>query len=87
MITTNQYSIDGTAVKIVAKSETGKKVYIHATVTGSLYINGANTVTSATGFLIDKASGIFSTQVGPEDEIWGITSAGTHTFTVMQVFL
>lgn len=87
MITTAQYAVDGTAVKLVAKSQTPKVVSIHAVVTGSLYINGSNTVTSATGFLIDKASGIFTTEVGAEDEIWGIAAAGTHTFTVMQVFL
>ena len=87
MITTAQYAIDGTAVKLVAKSETPKRVYIHAVVTGSLYINGANTVTAANGFLIDKASGIYTIEAGADDEIWGITAAGTHVFSVLEHFL
>lgn len=87
MITSAQYAIDGTAIKIAAASQTPKKVFIHAVTTGDLYIGGSSAVTSATGFLIDKAAAVFEVQVDADDELWGITGAGTHTFTVLQVFL
>ena len=87
IISTAQYAVDGVAVKLVAATPAPKIVYIHALITGSLYINGSSAVTSATGFLIDKASGIFTMQVDADDEVWGISGAGTHTFTVMTVSL
>lgn len=87
MIATAQYTIDGTAVKIVAKSEVPKIVAVHAVTNGNLFINGANTVTSSTGFLVDKQAGIFNVEIGAEDELWGITDSGTHTFSVFIRYL
>ena len=87
IISTQQLAIDGVAVKMVSASQTPKIVYIHAKVGGDLYINGSSEVTALTGFLVDKASGVFQVQVDADDEIWGISGAGTHTFCVMQVSL
>lgn len=87
MITTAQYAIDGTAVKIVPKSEVPKIVAVHAITNGNLFINGANTLTSTTGFLVDKQAGIFNVEIGAEDELWGITDSGTHTFSVFIRYL
>ena len=87
IISTQQLAIDGVAVKMVGVTDAPKVVYIHCVVGGSLYINGSSSVTTSTGFLIDKAVGVFTVEIGADDEIWGITAAGTHTFTVMQVSL
>lgn len=86
MMQSAQYSIDGTAVKISATSQTPRNVYIHC-VSGTLYLNGSNAVTASTGMLIDKAAGIVSIQMDNDDELWAISSSGTHTVTVLERLL
>lgn len=86
MIQTAQHSIDGVAVKIVAANQVPRNVSIHL-VTGAIYIGPSNAVTSSTGFLVEKAAGIYQVQVDADDELWAIASGGTHTATVLQQFL
>lgn len=86
MIQSAQYSIDGTAVKISAASQTPRHVYIHVTV-GTLYINGSNAVTVNTGLLLDKAAGVTLIQMDSDDELWAIGGLGTHTVSVLERLL
>lgn len=87
MITTAQYAVDGTAIKLVSKSETPKMVTIHSKTVGDLFINGTNAVTSSTGLLVDKATGPFTCEIGATDEMWAIAGVGTQTVTVMVITL
>ena len=82
MITSAQYSVDGTAVKIVATNQGFRNVSIHPTTSGSIYIGPAG-VTTSTGFLIDNATGPYSLLVAPQDEIWATAASGTKTVTVI----
>ena len=87
MITTAQFSVDGTAVKLVSTSQVPKMVTIHDTTNGNLFINGTSAVTSTTGLLVDKLTGPFTFEIGPNDEVWAIAAAGTHTVSVMVITL
>ena len=87
MITTAQFSVDGTAVKLVSTSQVPKMVTIHDVSNGNLFINGTNAVTSTTGLLVDKLTGPFTFEIGPNDEVWAIAGTGTHTVSVMVITL
>lgn len=86
MIASAQYTIGTTAVKISSTSDTPKHVYIHAESSATVYV-GTSTVTGSTGLLIDKAGGPVMIQLDPNDELWAIAKSGTHTTTVLEVFL
>lgn len=86
MITSAQYSIDGTAVKISATSQTPRNVYIHVT-TGTVYLNGSSAVTVSTGMMLDKAAGPLMIQMDSDDELWAIGGAGSHTVTMLERYL
>ena len=81
MITTNQYSVGTTAVKVVASHEGYRMVSIHQNA-GTIYLGGSSAVTILTGFLLDNTSGPFTFQVGPLDEVWAI-GAIAHTVTAL----
>lgn len=86
MMTSAQYEIDGVAIKISATSQTPRHVYIYAK-SGTLYLNGANTVTALTGLEIDKAAGIVKIEMDSDDELWCISGGGTHIVTVLERYL
>ena len=85
IVSTAQYSVDGVAVKLVAANEVARIVNIHCA--NDTYIGPTNAVTSSTGFLVDKAVGVFTVELDANDELWGIAGASTHTVYVMQVTL
>lgn len=85
MIATAQYSVDGTAVKLISASQTAKVVVVHNIGSGTIFLNGANTVSSTTGFALDKAAGPFEIQLAAPDELWAISGSGTHITTVFEV--
>jgi hypothetical protein len=85
MIASYQFSVDGTALKLVSASQTAKVVIIHNVGNGSVYMNGTSAVSSSTGFYIDKAAGPLQIQLASGDELWGISASGTHTVTVLEV--
>ena len=75
-LTTNQYSVDGTAVLLVADSPSGIRVTLHNTDQGNpVYINGASTVSSVTGFRID-AKQVVQLTLNASEQLWGICGAG-----------
>lgn len=86
MIISAQYSIDGTAVKISATSQTPRHVYIHA-LSGTVYINGSSAVTSSTGLYVDSGSGVIKIEMDSDDELWAIAGGGTHTVSVLERYL
>lgn len=86
MITSAQYAIDGIAIKISATSQTPRHVYVHAK-SGTLYLNGSDSVTSSTGLEIDNATGITMIEMDSDDELWCISGGGTHTVTVLERYL
>lgn len=81
MITTNQYTVGTTAVKIVPKHEGYRMVSIHQDA-GTIYLGGTSAVTTSTGFMLDNAAGPLTIQVGPLDEVWAIAST-SHTVTAL----
>lgn len=85
IISTAQHSIDGVAVKIVATNEVQRTVWLRSTSSNDFYIGPTSAVTTATGFLVDKAASYFTCKADANDEIWAIASSGTHTVSVLQV--
>lgn len=86
MIQTAQYAIDGVTIKIVASNQVPRNVSVHL-VSGAIYIGSSNSVTASTGFLVEKAAGVYQLQVDANDELWAISSGGTHTVTVLEQFV
>lgn len=85
IVSSSQYSVDGTAVKIAATNEVQRHVSIHNTGNQPIYVGPTSAVTTTTGFYIDKAAGIFTVQIDANDELWAIAPSGTHVVTVLQV--
>ena len=85
MITSAQYSIDGTAVRIATTGEGYRDVHVHNIGNGAVYLNGANTVTTANGFYVDKGAGPQVFHIAPQDEMWAIAGGTAQTVTVLIV--
>lgn len=84
MITSAQYTVDGVAIKIVATAIGHRTAMIHNHGSHPVYLNGANTVSTTTGFYVDKECGIVSVKVSPDEELWAICAADqTVTVTVL----
>ena len=86
MMASAQYSIDGTAIKISATSQTPRHVYVHA-LSGSLFVNGSSAVTASTGLLIDSGASVVMFQMDSDDELWCISNGGTHVVSVLERYL
>jgi hypothetical protein len=77
-LTTNQYSVDGTAVLLVSDSPSGVRVMLHNTDQGApVYINGQSTVTTVTGFRID-AKQVVQLVLNPSEQLWAIAGTGQN---------
>jgi hypothetical protein len=81
MITSAQYTVGTSAVKIAAAGDAYRNVTVHQNA-GSIYLGGSSGVTTSTGMLLDNASGPKTFQIGPQDELWAISSA-SHTVSVL----
>lgn len=77
MITTAQYSIDGTAVKVASAKAGHQMVHLAPVGNTTVYIGGTNAVTSTTGYGLNKALGEHDIYIGPGDELWAICAAQT----------
>ena len=84
MIANAQFSVSTTRVLITAVNTGYRTVSVHVTGNGSIYL-GDVTVTAANGFYLDKGAGPFQFLLGPQDELYAITSSGTQTMTVLTV--
>jgi hypothetical protein len=84
MITSSQHSVSTTRVSIAAINTGYRTVSVHVIGNGAIYL-GDSTVTAANGFYLDKGAGPFQFLLGPQDELYAITSSGTQTMTVLTV--
>ena len=84
MIYNAQYAIDGTAVQIVTGDIGYRTCHVTCVGNTTVYIGGANTVTSSNGYGVTKAAAEHDIPIGPGDELWAICANGqTETLTVL----
>jgi hypothetical protein len=84
MISTNT-SVTTTAVKIVSKAVNAtRSVNVRAT-SNDVHIGGAD-VTSANGLPLRQHEPI-TVIIPPNEELWAITSSGTHTIATLTNFV
>jgi hypothetical protein len=83
MITSAQYSVGGTAVKIASADGGYRDVHVHNVGNGAIYL-GTSAVTTSTGFYLDKGAGPQVFRLDPQDDLWAVAS-GTQTVTVLIV--
>lgn len=83
MITSAQYSVDGTAVKIASAGYGYRNVHVHNIGNAAIYLNGSSSVTTSTGFYVDKAAGPQVFMLAPQDEMWAIGTGIPVSVTVI----
>ena len=83
MITSAQYSVDGTAVKIASAGYGYRTVHVHNIGNAAIYLNGSSSVTTSTGFYVDKAAGPQVFLIAPQDEMWAIAGGTAQIVTVI----
>jgi hypothetical protein len=84
MPSTAQYSVDGTAIKIVASTIMPKEVHLHVA-SGAVYI-GDSTVSNTTGLLLDNGDKIII-HLADHEELWCKASSGTSTVYVLEAIV
>ena len=87
IVSTAQYSVSSTPVKVVAANEVPRNVWINCNSNENFYISGSNTVSTTTGFFVPKSAADLKIELDANDEIWAVVATGTHTITVLQVTL
>ena len=85
IISTAQYSVDGTPVKVVSANEVARVVYLNCKSNEDIYIGPSNTVSTTTGLFHSKSAPTLQVQIDANDELWCVAATGTHTVTVMTV--
>ena len=87
IVSTAQYTVSSTPVKVVATNEVARNVWINCKSNEDFYIGPTNTVSTTTGFFVSKTTADFQIELDANDEIWAVVATGTHTITVLQVSL
>jgi hypothetical protein len=59
-----------------------REIMVHAIGNGIVYL-GNSTVTTSTGFYVDKAAGVMRIQLPPNETIYGIVTTGTQLVSVL----
>ena len=59
-----------------------REIMLHNIGNGIIYL-GNSTVTTSTGFYVDKAAGVMRVQLPPNETIYGVTATGSETMTVL----
>lgn len=59
-----------------------REIMLHNIGNGTIYL-GNSEVNTSTGFYVDKAAGVLRIQLPPNETIYGITSTGTETMSVL----
>jgi len=77
-----QTSVTTTATLLVASSTVNRNIVIHSASTTDVYL-GASTVSTSTGFLLEKNDGPLTVTVPAGETLHGIVSTGTETVTVL----
>lgn len=80
-VTTGHIEVTSTAAKIVTPDTDGCRVLLHTIGNTDVFI-GTSDVTTSTGLLFDKDSGVVEIRLRPGDELWAMT-ATTETLTYM----
>lgn len=80
MISTNT-SVTTTSVKIVSKAVNATRNVIVRATSNDVYVGGAD-VTSTIGFPLRQHETI-TVMIPPNEELWAITSSGTHTIATL----
>ena len=84
MITSAQYAIASTAVKIAGTGVGHRTVHIAPVGNTTVYLSGTNAVTSSNGYGLNKALGEHDVLLGPADELWAICDGEqTETVTIL----
>jgi len=87
ILTTAQYTVTTTAVKILATNEVSRQVNIHCIGNDAVYLGPTSAVTTSNGFHLDKNAAVFQIELDANDELWAISASGSQTVTVMQITL
>ena len=87
IVTTAQYTVSTTAVKVIATNDVGRQVNIHCIGNDAVYLGPTSAVTTSTGFHLDKNAAVFQIELDANDELWAISATGSQTVTIMQVTL
>lgn len=86
MITNAHYSITSTPTKVVPTGVGHRTAHLAAMGNTTVYLGGANTVSSSNGYAYGKALGEHDVILGPLDELWAVcANEQTETLTVMVV--
>jgi GTP cyclohydrolase III len=80
-VSSAQYSVTTTPVKIVSADISAEMVYVHSE-TAIVYLGGDNTVSSSTGYKLDVNDKISLTN--HEGELWAV-SASTSSMSVLVI--
>lgn len=84
MITSAQYTVDGTPIKILSTAIGHRTAVIHNIGSKAAFLSGSNTVSVSNGFYFDKAAGVVYVKVSPDEELWALAETGqTTTVTVL----
>lgn len=81
-IATSQATCDATADQLVAARPQRREVILRNHTGADAYL-GDSTVTASTGLLVGQGDAIV---IATTAAVYGITSAGTATFSVMEVY-
>ena len=87
IVTTAQYAVSTTAVKVIATNDVGRQVNIHCIGNDAVYLGPTSAVTTSTGFHLDKNAAVFQIELDANDELWAISATGSQTVTTMQITL
>ena len=84
MISSAQYAIAATAVKVASAKAGHQMVHLVPIGNTTVYIGGTSAVTSSTGYALNKTVGDHDIYIGPGDELWAICAGEqTETLTVL----
>ena len=87
IVSTAQYTVATTAVKVVATNDVSRRVNIHCIGNDAVYLGPTSAVTTSNGFHLDKNAAVFQIELDANDELWAISATGSQTVTIMQVTL
>lgn len=78
------FTVDGTAVKLVAADDIYRDIYLHVTGNGTVYLGGSG-VTSTNGLATEKHAVPLHIALNTNEELWAICAEGvTENVRVMR---
>lgn len=77
-----QTSVTTAATLLVASDNVNRQIYIHSISNTAIYLGGS-TVTTSTGFLLEKDDGYLAVTIPMNETLYAIVSTGTETVTVL----